>query len=690
MAHDSRLIRALLIALGLVLLTGTVGRAGAAEPPTADGMSGLSVVGNQLYEDGAPFLPRGFNMIGALTPSWCTRSLGVAARTHFGQAELDAAKGWDANTVRLQVSQRGLADPAVAQSDRDAYVQQIVADVTLAESNGFVVDLSMQDQGIGCGQAHPLPTSMTSDAWTVLAPQFANDTDVMYELFNEPAVHNTLAGAWGQWQSGGSSPSSNLGSPAVGEQALVDQIRGLGASNVLIADGLDHAERLDGVPMLSDALGQLMYGVHPYVYDGGQSTWDTKFGYLTSTVPVIATEWNFKPGDCGTSTAALTPAFFGYLHDHDVGLLGHAFDVPGTLITNDWSWTPTDCATAQKGAGQVLKDYFAGQADPPPLGAPQQLTGSANGPAEIDLSWQPGQGTETATGYQVWRDGSLIASTSDPAYNDTSVDPNTTYSYTVVAVDIAGDTSAPSNAVTLSTPPLPGQDTQPPTAPTGAAARVVSPSDVQLTWNASTDNVGVTDYEVVRDGAVIDTLDALSYDDTAMSSAHSHIYVVYALDAAGNVSPVSNSAKAIVPAAVPSGLTGKYYDTAAFSSLKVTRTDAGVDFDWGTGSPSPKLGVDTFSVRWTGKVMVPASGTYAFSTQTDEGVRLWVNGRQIINDWTAHTLRQDSGTISLAANQAYTLRMDYYEKTGPAKAVLLWSDPSMPQQVIPASQLLVR
>src|SRR6185503_3713165 len=74
------------------------------------------------------------------------------------------------------------------------------------------------------------------------------------------------------------------------------------------------------------------------------------------------------------------------------------------------------------------------------------------------------------------------------------------------------------------------------------------------------------------------------------------------------------------------GLNGEYYDNMNFTQRKLTRTDATVNFDWGSGSPNAAVGVDTFSVRWTGQVQPQFSETYTFYTRTDDGVRLWVNG----------------------------------------------------------------
>jgi len=95
----------------VLLLTATL--LGGTPAAAADPVPGLSVSGNLLLRDGVPFLPRGFNMIGLLTPAWCDRPVGIAARDRFGPEELAAAAAWSANTLRFQVSERGLADPDV-------------------------------------------------------------------------------------------------------------------------------------------------------------------------------------------------------------------------------------------------------------------------------------------------------------------------------------------------------------------------------------------------------------------------------------------------------------------------------------------------------------------------------------------------------------------------------------------------
>ena len=135
------------------------------------------------------------------------------------------------------------------------------------------------------------------------------------------------------------------------------------------------------------------------------------------------------------------------------------------------------------------------------------------------------------------------------------------------------------------------------------------------------------------------------------------------------------------------GLNGEYYDNMNFTQRKLTRTDATVNFDWGSGSPNAAVGADTFSVRWTGQVQPQFSETYTFYTRTDDGVRLWVNGQLLVDKWIDQGPTEWSGTIALTANTKYNIRMDYYENGGGAVAQLSWSSPSTPKAIIPQSRL---
>jgi hypothetical protein len=135
------------------------------------------------------------------------------------------------------------------------------------------------------------------------------------------------------------------------------------------------------------------------------------------------------------------------------------------------------------------------------------------------------------------------------------------------------------------------------------------------------------------------------------------------------------------------GLRGDYYNSITpAGAITFTRTDATVNFDWGS-HPGPGVNSDNFSVRWTGQVQPLYSETYTFYTVSDDGVRLWVNGTQVVNNWTDHPATENSGVITLTAGQRYDIRMEFYEHSGGAVARLLWSSPSQLKQVISASQL---
>jgi len=137
------------------------------------------------------------------------------------------------------------------------------------------------------------------------------------------------------------------------------------------------------------------------------------------------------------------------------------------------------------------------------------------------------------------------------------------------------------------------------------------------------------------------------------------------------------------------GLKGRYYDNADLTGLKLTRTDAAVHFAWGKGGPSRRVGRDTFSVRWTGQVEAPRDGVYVFYTQTNDGARLWVDGRLVADGWRGKGFRERSGRIALKAGKRYPVRMEFREVEGRASAKLLWSGPGIPKSVVPRSRLFL-
>ena len=139
-----------------------------------------------------------------------------------------------------------------------------------------------------------------------------------------------------------------------------------------------------------------------------------------------------------------------------------------------------------------------------------------------------------------------------------------------------------------------------------------------------------------------------------------------------------------IASSVVNSLRSEYYDTDSLTDLKLTRIDSTVNFSWGTGSSSSTTGSDSFLVRWTGQVQPKTSGNYTFFTQADDGVRLWVSGRQLINDWEdGGVVAERRGTIRLTAGQKYDIKLEYFAADRQAVAKLLWSGLSQAKQLIP-------
>jgi len=135
------------------------------------------------------------------------------------------------------------------------------------------------------------------------------------------------------------------------------------------------------------------------------------------------------------------------------------------------------------------------------------------------------------------------------------------------------------------------------------------------------------------------------------------------------------------------GLSGDYFSGTTLTTKVLTRADANVDFQWGTAAPAAGVPADNFSVRWTGQVSPRYSGSTTFFTSSDDGVRLWVNGQQLVNNWTNHGVTENSGSIALVAGQKYDVKLEYYAATGAATARLSWSSSCEPKAAIPSGQL---
>ncbi|GGK84228.1 hypothetical protein Ppa06_43480 [Planomonospora parontospora subsp. parontospora] len=179
--------------------------------------------------------------------------------------------------------------------------------------------------------------------------------------------------------------------------------------------------------------------------------------------------------------------------------------------------------------------------DTPPT-APGDLRSTAASATSVSLAWEASTDDAGVTGYEVYRGGTLVATVTGTGHTDTGLTPRTEYAYTVKARDTAGQRSAASNEIKVTTADD-GGDTEKPSVPGNLRAGTVTADTVALAWNASTDNVKVTGYEVYRGGTLVATVTGTGHTDTGLTPKTEYAYTVKARDAAGNRSAASNEIK---------------------------------------------------------------------------------------------------------------------------------------------------
>jgi hypothetical protein len=136
------------------------------------------------------------------------------------------------------------------------------------------------------------------------------------------------------------------------------------------------------------------------------------------------------------------------------------------------------------------------------------------------------------------------------------------------------------------------------------------------------------------------------------------------------------------------GLLGVYFNTPDCSGdFFKTRYDPTIDFDWGQSAPLPDMNSNGFSVRWLGTLVVSNTEHYTFHTVTDDGVRLWINKRLVIDAWKDEFLNLAASPIILVGGQTNELRMEMYDARDRAVARLFWSSPTTPRGIVPGERL---
>jgi PQQ-dependent dehydrogenase (s-GDH family) len=348
--------------------------------------------------------------------------------------------------------------------------------------------------------------------------------------------------------------------------------------------------------------------------------------------------------------------------------------------------------------------------------APGSLSFSNLTAGSVTLSWMAATDNVGVAGYDVFQNGIKFNNSpiTDLNYAVTGLTQATTYTFLVKALDAAGNISAPSNNLTVTTP-----DTQSPSAPASLASSNLTATSVTLTWTAATDNIGVTGYDVYRNGSKINTsiVAATTYADTALSSGTAYSFYVIARDAAGNLSTASNTISLTTTA--PAGCSGtgairyqKWTNITGTAVANLTSVSTYPNSPNTAGTLTsfeiPANAGDNYGMKVYGYICPPTTGSYTFWIASDDNAELWLSTNaspaskvkiasqaQWTNarEWNKYAT-QKSAAITLTTGQLYYVEALMKEGSQGDHMAVGWSKPGQstatPSEVIPGSQLVAQ
>lgn len=389
---------------------------------------------------------------------------------------------------------------------------------------------------------------------------------------------------------------------------------------------------------------------------------------LTAT-PVSPSQINLS-WSAATSGASAITGYNLYRDDVQIAALGSvtSFQDTGLTPSTDYAYSieAVDANGKKSGRSPPAWGRTRSLPDTTAPSTPTGLAASAVSSSQINLTWTAATDDVGVTGYNVLRDGMLIATLGAvTAYQSTGLNAFTTYSYTVQAFDAAGNTSAQSSSASTTTQPVP--DTTSPSVPTGLSATAVSTSQINLSWSAATDNVGVTGYNVYRGGTLIASLGAVtSFQDTGLSASTSYTYRVRALDAAGNLS-ANSTAASTTTLAVPTDTTAP----SAPTGLSATAvSDSQINLSWTAATDN--VGVTGYNV-YRGGTLIATLG--AVTTYQNSGLSGSTTYTYTVRAFDA------AGNVSVPSSSASATTQPVPDTTAPSTPTGLSATAVSPSQI---------
>jgi glucuronoarabinoxylan endo-1,4-beta-xylanase len=388
-----------------------------------------------------------------------------------------------------------------------------------------------------------------------------------------------------------------------------------------------------------------------------------RYGEFTYAVP------GFTPGNAYTVTLYFEESYFSSAGQRtfDVAINGSAvltaFDIYSTAGAINKAVAKSFDSTADSSGQIAIQFSKGGGPDNPKVcgisiaprvvtcsaspSAPATLTASATSTSQINLAWSAvSPPSSCSVTYSVFRNGTQIAAgLTSASFADTGLSPSTAYSYTVKAVDSAGSSAASNTAsATTLTPP----DTQAPSAPAGLSASNVTTTSVALSWNASTDNVGVTRYDVYLGSSVAVSSAYPNATITGLSPGTTYTFTVRASDAASNASGASSSLS------VTTTPTTDLTPPSAPANLTWASDGSTVSLTW---SPSTdNVGVVAYELSY---------GSFDLGSFTDTVLTLIGFKAGVPYTFTVKA-RDAAGNLSVASNQTTVLLGGIVDTTPPS------------------------